>query len=143
MISKCDYVESQLISYYYHKTEIKKIDEEIEKIEHEMTGLKSPRFDSVPVNAGEDRQHKLIRLGEKLSVYESRKSEYKASCIVIANELNLDSLDDTEKALIKYLYLYKYTYDKIARIIGYTDKSYVFRKKENILNKLSLNTRYL
>lgn len=140
MINKSDYVESQLIAYFYHQLALSKIDNEIESVEHMMNGVKSPRFDGIPTHGGEDREHLLIRLGERLDTLENKRRTELAECIIIANKLGLNDLEEVEVKLLKCIYYHKYTYEKTAHIIGYTDKSYVYRKKENILNKITMAT---
>lgn len=137
MISKVDVVESELKRMFFYKQEVVKLTNEIDKITHQMVGLKSPNLTDSH-GSPEDRQHKLIRLGEKLIPLEKAKVEKEILYKSIWNQLRLYEMHNDDLLFLELVYKDKVKGDEIAENFGYTDRMYVSRKKRNILERLSI-----
>lgn len=138
MIRKSHIVESLLTQMYYYQQETEAAIQHIEDIYHDMKGLRSPNLTDVH-SAPEDRQHKLIRLGEKVSQLELKKRQYDIQYKNIYQLLRLHKLEEQELRFLELLYRERLTCDEVAETYGYNNRKYVSRKRIKLLEKISSN----
>lgn len=136
MIEKTKIVESLLTEMFYYEQEMEKAMQELELIFHEMKGLKSPNLTGIH-GTPEDRQHKLIRLGEKASGFESKRDAYKIQYMNIFQKLRLYQLEEWDMDFIEMLYKNRMTCEEVARKYGYSNRKYVSRKRIKLIEKIS------
>ena len=129
MIDKLDIVESNLKIMFYNYQEYERITNEINLIHNQMAGLKSPNLTDIH-STPEDRQHKLIRLGAKITPLEIVKKNHYIIYLDIYNKYHLSELHEYDYTFLTLLYKDKLTYEKIVEKMAYTDISYVSRKKK-------------
>lgn len=138
MISKTHIVESLLTQMFYYQQESKTLIQHIESIYHEMKGLKSPNLTDVH-GSPEDRQHKLIRLGEKIRLLELKKRQYDIQYKNIFQLLHLFDVDEQDMKILELLYKERQTCDEVALNYGYNNGKYVSRKRVKLLKKIAEN----
>lgn len=136
MIETKNYIESLLIQYFYNKEMYERKVEEISEIQYKLTGVHAVNYDGIK-GVGVDRDKKLVRYSEKIRPIETQKRNYQLQMESLYQSLHLIILDSIELNILENIYRYKLTYEDIAEKIGYNDKSYIARKKEKIIKRLT------
>lgn len=136
MIDTNNYIESLVTQYFYNLEMFEKKVEEIEDIRYRIAGVHGVKYNNTK-GTPEDRDSKLLRYSEKIKPLETQKRNYKIQTDSLYQSLHLVLLDDIEYTLLENIYRYKKTYEEIAFLIGYNDKSYVARKKNKIIRRLA------
>lgn len=136
MIGKKELVISNLYRYFYAITEREKVEQKLIVLERSVD-VRSPKFDSEPVGYSLPRDNKLAEYSRKKSKLEDEIKSWESESQVYYNILHLYELEESDIEFLSLLYKEKLKYEEIAKRLFYTDKSYVSRKKENLLERLS------
>lgn len=135
MINKQDLVVSNLIRYFYA---IDKIEEcTFKLIELKQTvSVHSPNFTDTHGYNG-TRDNKLVSYSEKKEEIEKEIENWISERDMYYNVLHLDKISKNDIMFLSLVIKDKIKYNEIARKLYFTDKSYVCRKKDKLLNLLS------
>lgn len=134
-MEKTDLVISNLIRYFYAVSKVDEIKLKIEALDQTM-GVHSPSISDEHGYSG-TRDEKLLNYSVKRSNLEEELKKWKSEKELYYIILHLEELDDIDNKMLEYLYKDKLPYEKIAKLVPFTNKAYVSRKKDSILEKLS------
>lgn len=123
---------------FYYQQEYEKAVQEIALIYSDMSGLRSPNLTDVR-GTPEDRQHKLIRLGDKIKKLEVKRDANDIQFKSIHQKLHLYEINEDDYRFLTLLYKDRMTCDEVAMKYGYNNGKYVSRKRIKLLDKISLN----
>ena len=132
-----DWIEAKLLEYFYALEMYNNVSNEIDDIQYTMAGVHALNTSSIK-GSPEPRDRKLVRMSEKITPLERKMNNYKILYERIYKTLRLNQLDYIDYLLLEYIYRYKKTYDEVANLIGYADKTVVFRKRNKILNQIEI-----
>lgn len=128
-----------LKSFQYLKKECMDLQEQLELIEYKKRKINSGiiHISTANSNAGPLPLHHLISETDVLQQQITLKlNEYNQTLKNI--EQRIQQLDDIrEQQLLRYRYIYGYTFQKIADKMHYNDKSYVHKCHKKIIQKLN------
>lgn len=128
-----------LKSFQYLKKECKDLQEQLELIEYKKSKINSGiiQISTTNSNTGYLPLHYLISEADILQEQITLKlNEY--NCTLRNIEEHIEQLEDTrEQQLLRYRYIYGYTFQKIADKMHYNDKSYVHKCHKKIVKKLN------
>lgn len=130
-----DWIEAKLLEYFYALEMYNNTSNQIDDIQYTIAGVHAIRTDAIK-GVSESRDKKLLRMSEKITPLERKMLGYEKLFKSIYELLQLEKLDYIDYLLLEYIYRYKKTYDEVANLIGYTDKTVVFRKRNKILNQI-------
>lgn len=136
MITRSDIVKADLIKYFAAYQEYRSEQTRVDLIMDDMRGVRSPNLTDVH-GTPEDRQSKLIRLGEELKTHEYLRDKWDTEQKSIANRMRLWELDDIEYRMLKMIYLDKLTYAMVAETLGYAGKQVVYVKHDELIKRMS------
>lgn len=134
-MDKTDLVISNLIRYYYADSKVDEIRLKIIALDQTM-GVHSPNFTDIHGYSG-TKDEKLLNYSVKRGELDKELAKWKSEKDTYYLILHLDELDEVDNKMLEYLYKEKLPYDKIAKLVPFTNKAYVSRKKDSILEKLS------
>ncbi|WP_041137927.1 RNA polymerase sigma factor sigma-70 region 4 domain-containing protein [Beduini massiliensis] len=127
-----------LKSFQYLKKECKDLKEQLELIEYKKSKINSGILHITinNSNAGHSPLHHLISETDFLQEQITLKlNEYNQTLKNV--EQKIQQLDDIqEQQILRYRYIYGYTFQKIADKMHYNDKSYVHKCHKKIIQKL-------
>lgn len=136
MINSVDLVKSNLIRYFYAVSKREKAELDLLALDTSM-GAKSPKFDNSPVGYSGTKDEKLVNYSiKKQKLDDEIKSWYNESQVYF-NILHLFELEDKDIEFLSYIYKDKLSGDEIAKKLFYSDRKYVSRKHNALLEKLS------
>lgn len=129
-----------LSSYLYLKKECKELQEHLEHIEFKKSKISGGIINISKTN-DYNNHSRLMYLLEETELLEnkiiSKMNEY--TNVLEKIELDINKLDDIrEQQLLRYRYIYGYTFQKIADKMHYNDKSYVHKCHKKIIQKINL-----
>lgn len=135
MISKTDLVKSNLIRYFWADKKVDEINLRLEALKQTMMAH-SPNLNAIHGYSGTkderllDYSVKKGKLDNELKGWTEERQSYFFIC-------HLNELDEEDIKFLSYLYKDQLKYDEVATKCYYTDKSYVSRKHNTLLDKLS------
>lgn len=135
MVEKSDLVVSNLIRYFNAQQCLENAKNKLLEIERQV-GVKSPNLEAIHGYNG-TRDEQLLRFSIEKQKVDAEIVGWTTETNVYYNVLHLFELEENDIKMLEYIYKDKLKYDEIARKMYYTDKSYVSRKKDNILEKLA------
>lgn len=130
-----DWIEAKLLEYFYAIEMVNKLSNEIDDIQYSMVGVHAINVETVK-GSSEERDSKLLRMSEKIIPLESEIKNNEKLYKSIYDTLHLNNIESIDYTLLEYIYRYKKTYDEVANLIGYSDKTVVFRKRNKILDRI-------
>lgn len=136
MIGKKELAISNLYRYFYAESKVDELKLELERLERTV-GVKSPKFDSSPSGYSGTRDEKLLNYSIKKSKLDDEIKGWKVESQTYYNVLHLFELNEEDMRFLSYLYKDKYSGEKVAELMPYTDRKYVHRKRDSLLEKLS------
>lgn len=136
MINSTDLVKSNLIRYFYAVSKREKAELDLLALETSM-GAKSPKFDSEVVGYSGTKDEKLLNYSIKKQKLDNEIKSWYNESQVYFNILHLFELEDKDIEFLSYIYKDKLNGDEIARKLFYTDRKYVSRKHNSLLERLS------
>jgi RNA polymerase sigma factor (sigma-70 family) len=113
--------KDELKKYQAIKKERKQIADYLQQLELELDAPGSPRLDGMPFNPSSNKNPMASKVATKvdlLRLYESKAAELDAALLAI--EKAIDTLDHTERMLMRYHYIDGLTWEDVAVEIGYS-----------------------
>lgn len=128
-----------LRSYRQKKLEAAQLDSMIKRLEAEMYNPKTTRFDKIPGSthgAGSPTERLAIKHADLVDKYEEKLEALRAEALRI--EQAIETLEPTERMLMRYRYIEGLTWEEVAVAINYS-----WRQTHNLhgraLDKMSDN----
>lgn len=134
-MKKRDWIIGKLLEYFYAIEMYDKKNNELDDVMYSLVGVHAISTDSIHVTP-ESRDSKLVNYSEKIIPIENEIEKYKKLYENLYKVLCLEKLDRCEYLILEYIYRYKKKYDDIARLIGYANKTVVYRKRNKILDNI-------
>ena len=136
MIGKKELVISNLYRYFYALSKIEELELELERLDTSM-GVKSPKFDSSPSGYSGTHDEKLLNYSIKKQKLDDELKGWKVDSQTYYNVLRLFELEENDIKFLTLMYKDKLSGDEIANKMYFTNRMYVSRKKDALLEKLS------
>ena len=134
-MEKKDLVVSNLIRYFYAESRCDEIRLKIIALNQTM-GVHSPNFSGEHGYTG-TKDQKLLDYSVKKAKLDDELKGWENEKMVYYNVLHLNEIVDEDIKFLSLIYKDKIKYEEVAKRCFFTDKSYVSRKKETLLEKLS------
>lgn len=129
-------IDAKLQLYYTYLNDLERVNNEIELILYDMNGVKAVDTTKVPTQSHSDRGHMLLVKGEKLNEKEKEKNAISINAQLLYYELYLQDLNHQDEQILRLKYNGA-SFQKIADIIGYADKSKSFRRYQTIIENIA------
>ena len=129
--------KNELENYYTYKKDVMIIDEDIDNLLYEMTGVKGVRYDKTPISANPSLAHeRLLEMIEKLHWKEKEKRRLELNIQYIEDKLSM--LSDEDKKICLDLIAKKGNSILISSDHGYS-KSGVWARVKREIKKILRN----
>lgn len=123
--------KNELSNYRSYQKSLIKIDEEIENIIYEMTGVKAIRYDKQPLSFNPELSADMRdKLSKRLEEKESEKDHTLMKLQDI--DRNLAKLPDDIKIICTMLFVDNMSFNKVGRIVGYSNNGLWHRIRKEI-----------
>lgn len=136
MIGKKELAISNLYRYFYAISEKEKVELKLEELETSV-GYKSPNFSGEVVGYSGTKDEKLLRYSIKKGELEKEKDKWVKESEVYYYVLHLYELTEEDMKFLKLKYQCKLSGEEISKQMPYTNRMYVKRKDEKLLERLS------
>lgn len=136
MVGKKELVISNLYRYFYAERKLEEARLELEALDTSM-GMKSPKLDKSPSGYSGTKDEKLLNYSIKKSEIDKEIRGWQSEVQTYYNVLHLYELDQLEIKFLSLMYKEKLSGQRIAEVMYFTNRQYVNRKRDTILERLA------
>lgn len=131
-------MKDKIRRYYKLKREIAEIDERMEQIQYLMNNVKGVGFDNVRGTPKEAGERIIDGMMDKDALQGQRDTD-ELEMALLHGGLGLGRLSEEETRMLELVHYEEHTYDEVAEIMHYSNKSVIAKKLKRIYDKLEDN----
>lgn len=128
-------MKDKIRRYYRLKRDIVEIDQKLEQIQYLMNNVKGVGFESVRGNPKEASTRIIEGMADKDALQSQRDTD-ELEMALLHGGLGLGRLNEEETRMLEMVHYEGHTYDEVAEIMHYSNKSVIAKKLKRIYDKL-------